>query len=207
MFHRLMPAWIIAGLLALLVFTSLVRRNHVRKTMPNESPMTYRQPFYEQWIRKHEAYPYECWSDSGYDSSKSHFSRDIQLLAAMDYGKSDIDNGGFHQFFYNSTGVFAPEMLEWSQKNGLHDVARVMQDAMLFLGDDYPRDRNIRIARLPDFQPRDGRDWDPFDRLNEEFYAALSNNGTRYEDAANNWLKTTCKISALNDMEIGRTKR
>lgn len=207
MSQRLMPAWIVVGLLTLFALTSIIRRNNVRTMVPNESHKSYQQPLYEQWIRKHEAYPYECWTDSGYDPSKSHFSRDIQLLAATDYGKSDIDNGGFHQFFGNSTGVFAPEMLEWFQKNELNDVARIMDDAMRFFGDDYPRDRSTRNAMLPAFQPRDGRDWDPFDKLNDEFYAALSNNGNRYDEAANNWLKTTCKVSSLDDIEIGRTKR
>ena len=70
-------------------------------------------PFYSRWIAINDADPFHCWTDNGYNPSLSDCPRDIQILDATDYGKSDIDNGGFHQFFSNSTGVFAPEMIEW----------------------------------------------------------------------------------------------
>jgi hypothetical protein len=160
----------------------------------------YKPPFYEEWQRKHDVYPFDCWTDDGYDPSRSDIPRDIQLLAGMDYGKSDIDNGGFHQFFHNGTGVFAPEMVEWCERCGLNDVADVIRLAMKKLsGDAYPRSQEGRQRLLANFPVRGEREqWDPFYALDEKFYELLSNNGTRYDDAANKWLRETCGVTALD---------
>ncbi|MDM4019539.1 DMP19 family protein [Roseiconus lacunae] len=161
----------------------------------------YKPPFHDEWRRKHDVYPFDCWTDNGYDPSFSDIPRDIQLLSGMDYGKSDIDNGGFHQFFHNSTGVFAPEMVEWCERSGLDDVADVIRQAMSTLTDgDYPRSREGRHTALARF-PVDGdrEQWAPFYRLDEKFYALLSNNGSRYDDAADKWLRETCGITQLAD--------
>lgn len=119
----------------------------------------------------------------------------------MGYGKSDIDNGGFHQFFHNSTGVFAPEMVQWCLRSGLGDVADVIRQAMSTLtAGEYPRSREGRLLALSRFPVLGNREqWDPFYRLDEEFYALLSNNGSRYDDAANTWLRKTCDITQLDD--------
>ncbi|QDV87336.1 DMP19 family protein [Planctomycetes bacterium TBK1r] len=169
----------------------------------------YKPPFFEEWQRKHDVYPFECWTDDGYDPSRSNVARDLQLLAGMDCGKSDIDNGGFHQFFYNGTGVLAPEMVEWCERSGLDDVADVIRQAMSTLTDgDYPRSREDRLTALARFTVGGDRKHcdlfyqehcDPFDQLDEKFFALLSNNGTRYHDAANRWLCETCGITELAD--------
>ena len=78
---------------------------------------------------------------------------------------------------------------------------------MAFFGPEFHRNQGHRMAKLPEFQARDGREWDPFDKMNEEFYAALSNNGTRYADAADNWLRTICGVTSLEQCERGRTVR
>ena len=199
MSRRLTPAWVILGLLAVLAISSLYNYSK-RNQVDAGTGMGYRPPFYERWMRKHEAYPYECWSDSGYDPTQSEFSRDVQLLAAMDYGKSDIDNGGFHQFFYNSTGVFAPEMVEWCERAGLDDVAALIRKAMATLTDgEYPRSREGRARALARFPALGAREqWDPFYQLDDEFYGLLSNNGSRYEEAANAWLRETCGVTSLD---------
>jgi hypothetical protein len=161
----------------------------------------YKPPFHEEWSRKHDVYPFNCWTDDGYNPSLSEIPRDIQLLSGMEYGKSDIDNGGFHQFFHNGTGVFAPEMVEWCERSGLHDVADVIRLAMKTLTDgDYPRSQEGRIRLLAKFPVRGSREqWDPFNKLDEKFYELLSNNGSRYDEAADNWLRETCGITKLED--------
>jgi hypothetical protein len=161
----------------------------------------YKPPFHDEWRREHDVYPFDCWTDDGYDPSLSELPRDIQLLSGMDYGKSDIDNGGFHQFFQNGTGVFAPEMVEWCERSGLDDVADVIRQAMSTLTDgDYPRSREGRHSALARFPVgRDRERWDPFYKLDEKFYALLSNNGSRYDDAADKWLRETCGITEVSD--------
>jgi Domain of unknown function (DUF4375) len=158
-------------------------------------------PFHEQWRAQHDVYPFECWTDDGYDPTRSPIPRDIQLLSAMDYGKSDIDNGGFHQFFNNGTGVFALEMVEWCDRSGLNDVADVIRCAMKTLTvSAYPRSQEHRQRMLAQF-PIDGdrEQWDPFCRLDDKFDELLSNNGARYDDAADRWLRETCGIAQLDD--------
>ncbi|MEM8671294.1 MAG: DUF4375 domain-containing protein [Planctomycetota bacterium] len=166
----------------------------------------YTVPFYDAWRHKHEVYPYECWTDEGYDPSLSEVPRDIQLLCCMNYGKSDIENGGFHQFFYNSTGVFAPEMIEWCERAGLNDVADVIREAMAVLTDGaYPRSKRQRMHALERFAyPGNLLARDPFDRINTRFFALLSHNGSRYDDAANTWLVETCGIAHLEDPPVKR---
>ncbi len=84
-------------------------------------------PFYSRWCLMNDLDPFSCWTDDGYDPSLSNCPRDIQLLIATDYGKSDIENGGFHQFFSNPTGVLAPEMIEWFERAGLAESASVLR--------------------------------------------------------------------------------
>ncbi len=160
----------------------------------------YQPPFHEEWRHQHDILPFECWTDDGYDPSRSGIPRDIQLLAGMDYGKADIDNGGFHQFFSNGTGVFAPEMVEWCDRSGLRDVADVIRLAMKTLADDYPRSQAARQRLLEKFPVRGRReDWDPFKELDQKFYTLLTNNGSRYDEAADRWLLETCGITKLDD--------
>ena len=161
----------------------------------------YEQPFYQQWVWKHDVFSYEGWTDEGFDPSLSNVPRDIQLLSAMDYGKSDIDNGGFHQFFGNGTGVFAPEMVEWCERSELHDIADLIRRAMRTLADDdYPRSQVDRKRLLKKFPMRGSREqWDPFHELDLKFYELLSNNGSRYDDAADQWLREKCGITQLDD--------
>ena len=65
---------------------------------------------------------------------------------------------------------------------------------------EYPRSRRGRqqaLARFPTAGERE--DWDPFYELDEAFYALLSNQGSRYDDAADRWLRETCGITQLSD--------
>lgn len=66
--------------------------------------------------------------------------------------------------------------------------------------DDYPRSQEGRIHLLDKFPMKGSREqWDPFWRLDEKFYELPSNNGARYDDAADQWLRETCGITRLED--------
>jgi hypothetical protein len=158
-----------------------------------------RRTFYERWLYVHDVDPFwDCWSDTGYDPSRSKFSRDVQLLAAASYGKSDIDNGGFHQFFSNGTGVFAPEMAEWFERSGLNEAAKAVRDAIAVFGRDFPRSRHARQAFLAKFEGESREEWDPFRAMNERFYESATNRA--FDEAANEWLRQECGIRRLLDM-------
>ncbi len=158
--------------------------------------------FHERWYFIHGDCNYSaCWTDEGYDPAQSPMPRDIQLLSATRYGYEDILNGGFHQFFWNPGGVFAPEMEEWFARTGLSDVASIMRKAMKLLQPLYSRSREQRMdfldaytqEHLSDSSP--SSDWNPFDGLDDKFYTALPR--ARIYQAADIWLRDVCGITSL----------
>ena len=81
-----------------------------------------------------------------------------------------IENGGFDQFFYNSSGDFAAEAVTALSSIGAANKAAVVKRAIALFPDSLPpRNRDERIEVL-DHISGPG-DEDPFDSLNEEFYA------------------------------------
>lgn len=105
-------------------------------------------------------------------------------LLAVHWCDSEVCNGGFHQFFFNSTGVLAPEALRGYEAIGRTDLADLLRQAMTRLRPEYPRDRTARQRALkgglfrkrPDFNDLDDRYYkligepDLYDTLNA--YAA-----------------------------------
>jgi hypothetical protein len=73
---------------------------------------------------------------------------EVGHLFAAHWCQSEVCNGGFHQFFYNDTGVLAPEALAGFRAIGLHDWAEILNEAMRFFGKRYPRDRRKRQKQL-----------------------------------------------------------
>jgi hypothetical protein len=71
----------------------------------------------------------------------------INLFAAH-FCLSEIHNGGFLQFFLNSTGILAPEAIEGFRAIGMPQLAAVVSEASVPLGSPYPRDRNKRWDAL-----------------------------------------------------------
>jgi hypothetical protein len=70
-------------------------------------------------------------------------------LYACHWCQSEVLNGGFYQFFYNTTGILAPEAVEGFYAVGAPELAEIVAEAMANLGRDFPRDRNVRLSVLP----------------------------------------------------------
>lgn len=154
-----------------------------------------RVSFSGRWLGIHDDV-YDGWTETGFDPARSRWPRDVQLLAIASFGFSDIDNGGFSQFFGNSTGSIAPEMVEWCERAGLPKQAQALRDAMALMGTPYPRDQETRRAKV-----RDERGW-----LRADVDAALEPIGHRlgcvvceswFDEAADRWLRETCHIDSL----------
>lgn len=106
-------------------------------------------------------------------------------LLAAHWCQSEVCNGGFHQFFGNSTGVLAPEAVEGFAAIGIPEWSALLEEAMAFFGPSYPRESAAREKRLP--KPVHGKkrgEWDPFFGLDEKFYAWLRANEGKWEEAA-----------------------
>jgi len=111
-------------------------------------------------------------------------------LLATQWFQSETRNGGFHQFFHNSTAMLAPEAVAGLRALGLNDCADLLVEAMRFFGAEYPRDQNARIAAL-DMQSGNRREeWDPFFKLDQRNFDLLDNEAGGYELAADRFAAT-----------------
>lgn len=92
---------------------------------------------------------------------------------AVFWCNAEVNNGGLHQFFSNPTGVLAPEAVVGMRAIGLHERAKLIEDAVNLFGPDYPRDQDQRGERLAKLE-RPGktrREWDPFYEMDRRYYA------------------------------------
>lgn len=93
-------------------------------------------------------------SDINTEGAASYFAsivavpRPVLLLYAAHFCIAEVFNGGLLQFFWNSTGVIAPEAIEGLVAVGMPRLAAVLSHATMLLGSPYPRDRDDRWDAL-----------------------------------------------------------
>ena len=104
-----------------------------------------------------------------------------QHLFASHWCQSEVRNGGFFQFFENSTGMLAPEAVAGFRAIGLEPCAALLEEAMRYFGSPYPREREDRNAKL--------QDEDAFTKLDDQFFDAIANDG--YDKAADDFASRT----------------
>src|SRR5271170_7900760 len=86
------------------------------------------------------------WDDIDIDSAESfqqtfqNVPRELGLLYAAHFCQSEVCNGGFTQFFWNSTGVLAPEAVKGFEAISQPQLANVLSQAMALLGAPYLRE-------------------------------------------------------------------
>jgi len=105
----------------------------------------------------------------------------VQHLLAAHWCQSEVNNGGFDQFFCNPTGVLAPEAEAGFRAIGLPIVADIVAEAIAAFGLTYPRDREARdaiLATMPHHYTKSDfggtfRHVERFDNLDTRFYDAL----------------------------------
>lgn len=113
-------------------------------------------------------------------STVASVSRAQGLLIAAHWCQSEICNGGFHQFFWNSTGVMAPEAVRGFKMLKMPGAARAVAEAMRMLGRKFPRARGARKRALKRLdRPLSPREqWEsPFDTLDSRFYKSAGIHG------------------------------
>ena len=113
----------------------------------------------------------------------SSVPRESGLMFAAHFCQSEVCSGGFEQFFWNPTGVLAPEAVEGFREIGLPQLAALIESAMELLGPPYPRDRNERKSRLS--QVPEGTS----DALDETFFALIKSEERGFEAAANRYVE------------------
>jgi hypothetical protein len=126
------------------------------------------------------------WNDVDIDTPESFLSSfptvppELGLLYAAYFGQSEVCNGGFVQFFRNSTGVLAPEAVKGLEAIGQPQLANVLSQAMALLGSPYLRQRKARQEAAEKLRIQ-GK----FAPLEEEFYKLISIENGGFESAAN----------------------
>ena len=109
--------------------------------------------------------------------------RESRLMFAAHYCQSEVCNGGFAQFFGNSTGVLAPEAVEAFREIGQPQVAALVRSAMDLFGPSYPRDRDEREGRLS------GIAGSALDALDKSFFNLIESEEGGFEAAANRYVE------------------
>ena len=105
------------------------------------------------------------------------------LLFAAHFCQSEICNGGFQQFFFNNTGVLAPEAIQAFRALGMGHVADIVQKASERLASPYPRDRVERQDMLETLPS------EFFDDLNQQFYKRIEEENGGFREAADAYAK------------------
>jgi hypothetical protein len=107
--------------------------------------------------------------------------REAALLYAAHFCHSEVCNGGFSQFFNNSTGVLAPEAVQGFRIIGQNRIAALIETAMLAFGAPYLRDRDKRQVVLEGLPPK------AFDDLDEQFFALIETEAGGFEASADRY--------------------
>lgn len=107
------------------------------------------------------------------------------LLFAAHWCNHEVCNGGFGQFFSNSTGVLAPEAIRGFRAIGQTEIAAVVERAVAQFGPIYPRERDLRNAALLDLPDA------AFDDLDNRFYELVESEAGGFEAAANAFAEQT----------------
>lgn len=100
--------------------------------------------YYERWYQTFNFYDGE---DAWLDSIKD-IPRPAVHLFCIHWLHLEVYNGGFAQYFWNSTGTSAPEAIEGFEAIGMSDVANIVSDACNEIAEPFPRDKLARESIL-----------------------------------------------------------
>jgi len=108
-------------------------------------------------------------------------------LFASHWCQSEVRNGGFLQFFWNITGILAPEAVIAFRAIKMPNAATLIERAMRFFGLIYPRDRIKRIEMLDAYKTQTPPKHSPFDATDAEFLKLLDVESGGFEIAADKY--------------------
>ena len=110
-----------------------------------------------------------------YGEDMSVLSKEERIFYITQTLEMEVNNGGFSQFFYNSSGDFSNELVGAFTAIGANATADICQKAILAFGRDIPVDRNEREEMLDELEN------DEIDEILEECDSAFCD----YEDDLN----------------------
>jgi hypothetical protein len=111
------------------------------------------------------------WSANIYDGPEEYeisllqFSRSQRLVFALNWYCSEVNNGGHHQFYSNSTGIVWHDALEAFRSLDAPEFANILAESAERLGGSPALDCQDRSEQMETFAP-------DFSDLDDRFYAA-----------------------------------
>lgn len=123
---------------------------------PRRYPRVY-EPYYDSFDFYHGRAQWE-------DSIKNIPNKAVHLFA-IHWLHLEVYNGGFWQYFYNSTSVSFPEAIDGFKVIGMPNVASIIQEAAAKIGNPFPFDKEARELIVG--PPENKMDFGTFD---EKFY-------------------------------------
>lgn len=109
----------------------------------------------------------------------------VRILFCSHWTQSEINNGGFAQFFFNSTGVVAPEARNSFQAIQMPGVATSIEKAASLFGEPYPRATEARRRLLDEWDAAPGGADAKFEDLENEFFDLVVSENGGFESSAN----------------------
>ena len=103
----------------------------------------------------------------------------VRYLYSVHWCDAELRNGGFQQFFWNTTGIVAPEAVEGFRAIGAPELAEIVEEAMGRLSPTYSRDRTERQRLLDSLRSDPHVSEESDDYFDDESFADLD---SRYYD-------------------------
>jgi hypothetical protein len=86
-------------------------------------------------------------------------------LLALGGLRTEVNNGGFHQYFFNSAGDLVTDALDAAEAAGANELASLIRRGLSLLNVPEPADRMARHTALGDIEPEEFAD------LDDDYYA------------------------------------
>lgn len=109
-----------------------------------------------------------------------------RVVFAAYWLQAEVLNGGLQQFFYNDSGVLAPEAVQAFHALGLPKLAAGVESAMQWFGSSYPREREARQAALVVNED----EIYPFDTLDDEVMKCIYEENGGLESTALSYVQS-----------------
>ena len=119
---------------------------------------------------------YDAWAlEAGIDATtKAHtagwesLTEIERIFCVVNDIEREVYNGGFDQFFYNSSGDFSMYAVEYLVKLGAMDTAKIVQKALSFFPNSKPEaDQEKRWEQLRKIETKAASSWE---ELDNKFY-------------------------------------
>lgn len=105
-----------------------------------------------------------------YLKSAKDFTAEQRYLLALEWYTAETDNGGHHQFFFNSTGIVWQDALEGLKLFGIDDLYKNFLEVIEFFGGSISFDRKQRWDMLSEAEKKDEEALNDFLDKHDRFY-------------------------------------